>query len=85
MELHDLDYYPEPGDEFIWLGRVFQITRAYMGADKFFASTGIPLWITAEAEILRQGDQPVERVQAAPKVAFPAPVSQRLAEQRLSG
>jgi hypothetical protein len=75
LELRMQDYYPEAGDELLLYGRVYQLGKVYVSVDKFFAQTGIPLWVTAEAEILRQGDaRPEATIHAAPASAFQSPL-----------
>lgn len=79
VELRTQDYYPEPGDEVVFIGRPYQIIKVYLAADSFFAQTGIPLWVTVEAAILRHGDSaPPKRLSDLKSDPTAAPIMQRL-------
>jgi hypothetical protein len=56
LNLWDLDYYPGVGDAVVYLGRQYQVTKVYLQPSQHFGMTGLPLWVTAEASILRYGD-----------------------------
>jgi hypothetical protein len=55
LDLYINDYWPEVGDEVIWLGRSYQITKVWVPVDAQWVHTGAPMHIACEAQIWRHG------------------------------
>lgn len=57
LGLYQLDYWPYVGDRFIWMGREYQFSKVLILPKSYMAYTGIPLHVTCEADLVRQGDE----------------------------
>jgi hypothetical protein len=58
LDLYLADYYPEPGDETVYLGRPYQITTVFFPVNALLVHTGLPLYVAQNAELWRHGDSP---------------------------
>ena len=55
--LYRRNYFPEIGDELVWLGTPYQIGEVIFKKDHYHHNTGFPLHVTMKASIVQWGDE----------------------------
>jgi hypothetical protein len=57
ITLFRLNYFPEIGDEVVWLGSLYQIGEVVFKKDHLHQNTGFPLHVTMKCTIQQWGDE----------------------------
>ena len=72
QNLHDEDYFPDIGDHFVFLGRVYEVSRVFHKPEDLFQNSGVPLHVAAVATIFQYGDRkPPMKQNALPGASSP--------------
>lgn len=53
------DYYPRPGDEFVFRGTPYQLSLTTTDPEDYFQLTGVPLYVRGEAMVKQQSVLPL--------------------------
>lgn len=57
INLFRLNYFPEVGDEVVWLGTLYQVGEVVFKKDHLHQNTGFPLHVTMKCTIQQWGDE----------------------------
>lgn len=55
--LYQTDYYPEIGDEVVWMGEAYQVGEVIVRKDHYHTMTGAPLHVTLKTINTQYGDE----------------------------
>lgn len=79
LDLHKFDYFPDVGDQVVFLGRLYDMAAVYIEPTDLFQNTMVPFYIHALCGLHQFGDHlPPASITAAPVIPDVEPTIQRV-------